>query len=1504
MADTVNEELYDRLIDNSAMSRLFENQVQTDVRRAVRKHKGKLKTITKSNPRSPDVKREINRFVKEVSVMTDGHLTEFGAEQLSFHNNSLHKAVGRVYKIKPPKRSPQLLSIIGENIEGDKSLDAHWNAIGDNELKRVNNIINRGIAKGQSTAEISNKVADATKVTQNQATALVRTAITRTTNLSQAQVLNANAGIMKGYQFTAILDDRTSDICKHHDGKIYALDDQRYLPPLHWRCRSTIVPIAKSFNEILETQDTRIRKKVVQEMPKAQRARYDGRSIKREGYGNWLRRQSYETKLRHFGGDEEKLGMFDRGGLELKKFFTPKGKFLSINALRRLDNIATTVFTQRRAIAGAQELPVKANNPWDLVRNKNLTDDLRDFYITEATHQNAALSLVDYKGTSIAGKRQSRVNASNVSDDRTQFIDPITGEVKNSYLYDPDFQVFQERVDFLRASKILKDRQKDYIEDFVNSLDEKISVNQQAAVLENMRLNFERYFDKQRPSYRQDWDSLDAVIRNEMKNSVVNVSRILDRRSRTRGQQFELGKGAEQASIQINGKWITFNELADNLDKDQTFVNNWRKNVGNPMARRAYFTGRSPLRTYFLNPVKNLTGLKKPSKAMEEWIKKQPGGKKFLNRIKGEVRPEPSVWDEFIKKVKKPYQDILTRDYTLRGLLLEAREDFFAGHQNNKAIDALSEAFETIASGQATDYDALAITIGKSIYENYPLKLTDKTHILGQPSMQTYHKQGSKLLRMLEERRMIRVTPRGVTRRAVTDLETGRPDGSWRDTVSREVQILDKDLRELQIAHRRLYVGKRIGVVNKRDEVKVDVDTKKYITKRGRKTGDRVVTRRANVYYDSIQMDRDLVNEINWANNVQWRVDNEFSNFMLDLVRFRDVRGNVKKYDELNGIRKIILQRGDMGLGMMQTVKWHLDRNKPFKVVHQIDSRGRIYGRGYLTPTGGEFVRPFLNSAKSKEIGADGWFAFQEQVGSLIGPATEALTNAGRFKIFRERGPELLELGRALQSTTQKDRRIRQVLEHPLVQGLDAEEHPKLLRFALEYARIYDHAASKQTKQFPGGPLDINNLENIVSYKSQLPIEIDASASGAQIIALSTKNRALAFESNVVATPKKNRLYDIMAQDAISDPRFKQLGRLPSDLTWEDLSKAAKAQNMVTFYGAGTATQTANLADKFAKDLLKRDYIVVTRRRTGNTPKGAFSQLELNKIVDAEIKEAATIGADNVVRDLQLLKKELNDVIDRDAPIGSTLRAMAKDTHPDVEEFVNRVSGTHAGLVGPEEFKTISRIMSEHLSRRAPITEDFIKFWKEVAQVYVLETEKTDIPWVTFDKKIMRQRYRPVLEQHINWIDPVTGRRVRNVYRSVAEDAKLKGKSSVIGARTGLGVNGNHSNDAAIVRQFHLWGRRNNIPTSTIHDAFFVNMADAGKAKAALRLIYADAAESNTVLDTLDAMRKEGLSKKTYDKLVAKAKAEGLLPDTADALTREEILAPIEEGSSWYGIGP
>jgi hypothetical protein len=142
-----------------------------------------------------------------------------------------------------------------------------------------------------------------------------------------------------------------------------------------------------------------------------------------------------------------------------------------------------------------------------------------------------------------------------------------------------------------------------------------------------------------------------------------------------------------------------------------------------------------------------------------------------------------------------------------------------------------------------------------------------------------------------------------------------------------------------------------------------------------------------------------------------------------------------------------------------------------------------------------------------------------------------------------------------------------------------------------------------------------------------------------------------------------------------------------------------------------------------------------------------------------------------------------------------------------------------------------------------------------------------------------------------------------NIYQMEAQDGKLLGKGSIADATIGLGVNGNHSNDASIVRQFHLWGRKNNLSTATIHDAFFTNVAVADKAISALKVIYADSLDSNTIKDTLKAMRKKGMSQKTYEMLLSEARKAGLI-DVKNPLTREDILKPIPEGMDYYGIGP
>jgi hypothetical protein len=93
------------------------------------------------------------------------------------------------------------------------------------------------------------------------------------------------------------------------------------------------------------------------------------------------------------------------------------------------------------------------------------------------------------------------------------------------------------------------------------------------------------------------------------------------------------------------------------------------------------------------------------------------------------------------------------------------------------------------------------------------------------------------------------------------------------------------------------------------------------------------------------------------------------------------------------------------------------------------------------------------------------------------------------------------------------------------------------------------------------------------------------------------------------------------------------------------------------------------------------------------------------------------------------------------------------------------------------------------------------------------------------------------------------------------------------------------------------------VNTATIHDGFFTNIVDSTDAKWALRRIYADAVEGQTLLRTLKEMRKQGLSKESYERLLKEAEELGLL-NPKDGITAEDILELILEGEDWYGIGP
>lgn len=1456
----VNQKIFDRLIDHMGDVRLYEEGVQVQNRRILARHRKNLRGLLRGDVRA-DVAKEVRRFNVELSSHIQSSIREFSTSQLDFHTDNLHREVNKFYKTRRPRSKELLTEITGPAIKGERSVSKNLRNISAGELVRIQTKVKAGLAKGASQQEIIDDVLRTTKITEHQAKTLTRTSITSTQSAALTKVMKDNEDIIAGYMFTAILDSRTSPVCQHHNGQVYEVGDNRFQPPLHWNCRSTMVPIVKDAKSIQEIDSSRIKK---QNLAKEDSSKLNGKPAAREGFSQWLKRQPMDVQSKMLGG-EEKANLFRRGKLQVEQFTNSAGKALSISALRRRAAAATTIYRPRQ-INKETNIKIGAATPQSLIRNKQNADNLRAYIVNEADNFNSTLALTDYRGTSLVGKQASRRRSANEFDERNFIADPFTGEVRSTLRYSPDHGLYQERIDFMRRAQDLTQDQKDFIESFVATLDDKVSLNQQTVAIETLRVIFQR---ANRDKLR--WDDFSSVFSAETRFSVQNVSRLLDTRSRKRSQLHGGFDTKASPEVQIMGTYYKVDDLLKGQLDDYRFIDSWRGTTGTKLAAKVYRKGKLPISAY-----------------TQQVIKRYPDKDKLIDNLLNKVVPFRKQYKAFQKKFNKPPSDswvtkkISELSEKYRRLVdldwAYARQKPSARGIDDKVINSTAKAMELIASGRATDYDSLAINIGKLFHED----LGDLMPFL-ENTLKDYHKQGSRVLESLRDQGLIRVSFLGKTRRGVWDVDTGRASGGWGETISREVQVIDKDLLKLQEANARTIIARRYGVTSNRDRLYVKAGNKTFFDARGKDTGIPIISADKFRDYDVNQIDRDMAKMMNHVMGVEYQVDDTFVSFMDDLARFRDPRGNSKYYDSINEFRHEIINRGEAGYGLMSAAKFHQQRRKPFRTEVFIDSRGRVYHRGYLTPTGGELVRPFLNSGKAYRMSTDALDELRIQTGALIGPGTEALTQAGRRAIFSRNEEGIRKLGELLLATTQRDRRIREFLEHPLISGLEGAEVAKLARLSLEYARIHRHVNG-----------NFNDLAKLRTYQTRLMIENDASSSGAQIIALSTGDRAIAQASNVVATTQKNRLYDLVAMDTVNDPEFIKIKALrEANLTWEDLAKAAKAQNMVTFYGAGDATRAANVANKLSGILEKRGLTAITKDNLN----------EQLRLVDNRIKVSERLGLTTAVDELKGYRAELIQAVNGNTPLGRHMLAHARDVHPDAEEFVQKLFNAREGLIGPKVFEEVSRIMSKNLSARAPVTDNFITFWKRVAKDYVRDTQEVDIPWVTFDGKIMMQRYRGKSQERIEFTDPVTGRKVSNIYEGTVDDGRLRGNHAFADSSIGLGVNGNHSNDAVIVRRFHLWGRKNNVDTATIHDAFFTNIGVAGRARDALRTIYADALEGDTIRRTLKEMRRRGMSKKTYNELLDEAKRKGLI-DPPNALTREDILAPIPDGYDWYGIGP
>ena len=125
----------------------------------------------------------------------------------------------------------------------------------DQSVREVKEIVSRGIAEGKAydviKAELYEKVDKIFDM--NHADTVARTESARGFALG-GLVSYLDDDSVRYLEYSAVLDERTTQICQSRDGDIYLKEDPRvrYMIPAHYRCRSIWVPVMQEEPDIVD----------------------------------------------------------------------------------------------------------------------------------------------------------------------------------------------------------------------------------------------------------------------------------------------------------------------------------------------------------------------------------------------------------------------------------------------------------------------------------------------------------------------------------------------------------------------------------------------------------------------------------------------------------------------------------------------------------------------------------------------------------------------------------------------------------------------------------------------------------------------------------------------------------------------------------------------------------------------------------------------------------------------------------------------------------------------------------------------------------------------------------------------------------------------------------------------------------------------------------------------------------------------------------------------------
>lgn len=172
------------------------------------------------------------KSLKKLQLMLKKNLRKFYMDQKSFATKEVKKDFAQPL---PTEKFLELLETETYQYVGD------WEyMIRKNVKQKLINAIKDGKPLSSVIGVLDSEGRELSDVSMER---YARTKLTEVMNRARIEAFE-ESGIVDAYQYSAIMDDRTTEVCAGLDGKIFQAGTEP-IPPLHFNCRSTLIPITK-----------------------------------------------------------------------------------------------------------------------------------------------------------------------------------------------------------------------------------------------------------------------------------------------------------------------------------------------------------------------------------------------------------------------------------------------------------------------------------------------------------------------------------------------------------------------------------------------------------------------------------------------------------------------------------------------------------------------------------------------------------------------------------------------------------------------------------------------------------------------------------------------------------------------------------------------------------------------------------------------------------------------------------------------------------------------------------------------------------------------------------------------------------------------------------------------------------------------------------------------------------------------------------------------------------